>query len=141
MPDKGTQQDQVGHHEHNVLDRLGETCPHCGTHHRVLSSLPDAPLVESRIDSLRERNEIAFIRGIGMMFGETFGLDTDESATEDLVISTSSSTKLLSRHAGTGWVVEQEIEHESDENPTDVGQRVWMDFSSMLSEEISQQFS
>ena len=76
-----------------------------------------------------------------MMFSETFGLDTDESATGDLVISTKSSTKLLSRHAGTGWVVEQEVDHEPDDDPSDVGFEVWTTFSSMLAEEVSRQLS
>ena len=63
MPHDSTQ--SVGsQHGHDVTNPLGETCLDCGTHHRVLSSFPDAPFTDSRIESLRERDDVAFIAAL-----------------------------------------------------------------------------
>lgn len=56
-----------------------------------------------------------------------------EEATEDIALSTADSTKLLSRYSGTGWVVEQEIMHDPDEDPEQVGLLVQMEASERLS--------
>ena len=127
--------------EDHVHGNLGEVCSSCGTHHRLIESIPDRPLTRSEIDDLGDNDSIEFIRGVSFMFGETLtGMDTDEEATEDLVISTAASTKAVSRHPGTGWVVEQEVDHEDDEDPADVGMEVWMEMSSMMAESMHAAF-
>lgn len=123
--------------QHHAADHLGEECPSCGVVHRVVESLPDKPLSRGGIDSLEGSENIAFAEGVEFFFGEMAGPNADE-ATENLVLSMSSSTRLLSRYAGTGWVVEQEIEHETDEDPEQVGRELWMEASQHLSEAMNE---
>lgn len=109
-------------------EHLGEECPNCGVVHRVIESLPDKPLSWTEVESLEDSERIAFAQGIEFMSGGMFGMDAQE-VTENVVLSTSSSSMLLSRYLGTGWVVEQEAEHGDDESPKEVGQELWMEAS------------
>lgn len=126
--------------EHHAADHFGEECPGCGTVHRVLESLPDQPLTTSQIEELRDSENIAFIRGLALVSGGLVGYDTDEEMTEDIVLSTESSTKVLSRYDGTGWVVDIEEPHHDGEDPAVVGEETWMKASQHLSTAMQEAF-
>jgi hypothetical protein len=125
--------------QHHAPEHLGEECPSCGVVHRVVESIPDKPLSRTAIDSLEASEGIEYAEGVEFFFGEMAGPNAEE-ATENLILSTSSSTKLLSRYAGTGWIIEQEIEHEPDEDPEQVGQELWMEASQHLSAAMNEVF-
>lgn len=126
--------------EHHAAGHFGEECPQCGTVHRVLDSLPDQPLTRSQIQGLRDSDQIEFARGIMFMSGGIFGYDTDEELTEDVVLSTAASTKVLSHYDDTGWVVEMESEHADDDDPTEVGEQMWAEGSQHLSDAVNAAF-
>lgn len=126
--------------EHHAAGHFGEECPECGTVHRVLDSLPDQPLTRSQIAGLQDSENILFTRGLMFMSGGVFGYDTDEELTEDLVLSTDASTKVLSRFEGTGWVVEMESDHADDDDPVEVGEQMWAEGSQHLSEAVNAAF-
>jgi len=126
--------------EHHAADHFGEKCPECGTVHRVLDSLPDQPLAMSQVESLRESDSLEFVRGVMFMSGGLLGYDTDEDLTDDLVLSTEGSTKVLRHYEGTGWVVEMEADHEPEENPEEVGKEMWAEASQHASEAMSDVF-
>lgn len=94
----------------------------------------------SQIESLRESDKIAFVRGVSFMSSGLLGYDTEEDLTEDLVLSTEASTKVLSHHEGTGWVVEMESDHEQEEAPVEVGEEMWMEATHHMSEAMSEAF-
>lgn len=125
--------------QHHTPEHLGEECPSCGVVHRVVESIPDKPLSRKAIDSLEDSDGIEFAEGVEFFFGEMAGSNAEE-ATENLVLSTSTTTLLLSRYAGTGWVVEQEIEHRPDEDPEEVGRDIWMEASQHLSQAMNEVF-
>jgi hypothetical protein len=121
--------------EHHPPDHLGEKCEGCGTVHRVLDSIPDRALTPGAVEAIRESDGIEFVRGIA--FVPDPGVDGGKGeSTEDLVLSTSTSTMLLSRYRGTGWVVEQEIDHSPDEEPRQVGHELWAEASKDLTDEV-----
>lgn len=114
---------------------IGETCPDCGTHHRLLESIPNQPLTRSALDSIRDGDGITFARGIGWFFGEIVGAGTDDEVTEDIVLGTQSKALLLSLYE-PGWVVDLEAEPRDDVDETveDVARELWMQSSQGLSE-------
>lgn len=123
--------------DHHTPDHLGEKCPHCGVVHRILESLPDKPLSGSAIDALEDSPSVVFAQGVVFFSGDMASPNAEET-TESLVLSTASTTRLLSRYAGTGWVVEQEIEHGRNEDPEQVGQELWAEAAQHLSEAINE---
>lgn len=114
---------------------IGETCPDCGTHHRVLESIPNQPLTRSALESIRDGDGITFARGIGWFFGEIVGAGTDDEVTEDIVLGTQEKALLLSLYE-PGWVVDLEAEprEDVDETVEDVARELWMQSSQGLSE-------
>lgn len=114
---------------------IGTTCSECGTHHRVIESIPNQPLTRSLLDDLRETDAFTFAQGVGWMFGEIVGSGTDEEVTEDIIIATDSKVMHLSLYE-PGWVVELEAEPRDDVDETveDVAQELWMQTSQGLSE-------
>lgn len=119
---------------HHPPEHLGEECPKCGVVHRVLESLPDKPLSQSAIQSIEESENFAYARGIAV---HSDGSD-EGMVTDDLVLSSPASTLLLSRYPGTGWVVEQEIEHQPEDDPREVGAEVRETASQHLAGAISE---
>lgn len=124
----------------HAVERIGTTCEGCGTHHRVFEKLDDKPISESAMNKLEQADTIKFIQGIAMMSGGLLGVETDQEVTKDIVLSTASKTMHLSQYKGHGWVVEQEIEHEDDEDPEEVGFQLWAERSSMLAEGMKDMF-
>lgn len=124
--------------ESHAPDRLGEQCPECGTHHRVIESIPDKPLSDEELESLRESEGVEFVRSLILMSGGLVGRDDAEEVTETIVLSTSARSLALQRYGGTGWVVEVEVEHESDDDPVEVGMDVWMEGSQYASAALSE---
>jgi transcription initiation factor IIE alpha subunit len=118
---------------HTVV-HLGETCPVCGTYHRVVETISNSPLTTTAIDQLEESKKVHFARGVGMMGGSVHGVKTDELVSETLVFSTKSSTCVLSRFEEAGWIVAREIEHEESDIPSEVGEAVWLEESAKFSE-------
>lgn len=112
----------------HITDRIGETCPDCGTHHRVVPSLGEHQLTTGAVRGLEESERVHFAREL-LVFGGSAG-----EVTEDLVLSTDRSTLALSLYDGHGWVVTQEIEHAADEDPEEVGRGLWAELSQELGE-------
>lgn len=118
---------------------IGETCPDCGTHHRVLESLPAHQLTMDVLESIRDSDGIAFARGIGWFYD---GSSEDSvETTEDIVLATQSKAMLLSLYE-PGWVVELEEEprEDADETVEDVARELWMQSSQGLSEAMHDVF-
>lgn len=109
---------------------IGETCPECGTHHRVVESIPSQPFTRSLLDDLRESTNFTFVQGTNWISGKNLGLGTDEEVTEDLILGTQTKAMHL-RLYDPGWVVELEEEPYEDEDETveDVAQQMWMHVS------------
>jgi hypothetical protein len=106
---------------------IGETCPECETHHRVVESIPSRPFTRPLIDDLRENSSFTFVQGTNWRSGQSLGLSTDEEVTENLIIGTQTKAMHL-RLYDPGWVVELEEEpyqHE-DETVGDVAQAMLM---------------
>jgi len=112
---------------------IGEICPDCGTHHRVLESIPAQPLTRSALESIEDSDGITFARGIGWFYDGTS--DGDDETTEDIVLGTQKKALLLSLYQ-PGWVVDLEAEPREDEDETveDVARDLWMQSSQGLSE-------
>jgi hypothetical protein len=97
--------------------QLETTCDRCGTHHRVVESMPNRPFDPD--DVARLDRSCAFVAAIGSR-------SADESPTTNtLVVSTAGATRLLRRATDHGWVVDRERDHREDEAPTTVGLEVF----------------
>lgn len=105
---------------------IGETCPECGTHHRVVGSIPPQPLTRSLLEDLRASPNFTVARGVGWTSGESVGFNTDEEVTEEIVLATETKALLL-RLYDPGWVVELEAEPREDDDETveDVATEMW----------------
>lgn len=115
---------------------IGEVCPECGTHHRLVEPIPSHPLTRSLVDDLRESTKFTFVQGTNWINGAHIGLSTDEEVTEDLILGTQTKAMYLQLY-DPGWVVELEEEPYEDENETveDVAQEMLM-FVSQGQEEV-----
>jgi len=104
---------------------LGEVCPECGTHHRVIESIPAQPLTQSLVEELRESTNFTFVRGTNWISAKDLGLSTDQEVTEDLIIGTQTKALYLKLYE-PGWVVEIEEKPFEDEDETveDVAQEI-----------------
>jgi hypothetical protein len=114
---------------------IGTTCPDCGTHHRILDSLPAHPLTPSILESLRDSESVSFCRGIEWIDSRAVGVDAGEDVTENIVLATEGSALLLSLY-DPGWVVEFEEEPEDGEDIQQVAETMWTSHSQMLGEAL-----
>lgn len=121
-------------------EHIGGYCPDCGTHHRVVESIPARPLRMSEVDSLKESDDIVFCMQLMWMSGDMAGMDTDEDVTEDIVLTNETVTRLLSLYKGHGWVVEVEEEHGEDEAAEDVATDVYVEATNMVSGAMKEAF-
>lgn len=110
---------------------IGEVCPDCGTHHRVLETLPAKPLTRSAIESLTEGEIIHYAQGIGWRDPEFLGVDGDDDVTENLVLATDGSVVVV-RLYEPGWVVEYEETPAEDEDVEQLGKKIWNQASNDL---------
>lgn len=117
----------------HATEHLGEVCPDCGTHHRVIRSLPAKQITHSALDSLKESDEIVFAEGIMWMSGNMAGVSGDEEVTDEIVLGTKSSAMILHLY-DEGWVVEIEEKPDNDETPEERARDIWAEASKMASE-------
>jgi hypothetical protein len=121
-------------------EHIGGYCPNCGTLHRVIESIPARPLRMTEVESMRDSDNVVFCMGVMMMSGGLVGMDTEEDVTEDIVLATEVSTRLLSLYRDHGWVVEVEVEHEEDESAEEVAMDVYRDAATMSSDAMNEAF-
>lgn len=117
----------------------GTECSECGTHHKILDSLPARPLAEREVDSLDEDTSIALAEPVNLMVAEVMGVEDAEWATENIVLGTSESARVVSLHEGVGWVVQ--MEEPLDCNcctPREHGENFLLDSSEMLKSTIEE---
>jgi len=120
--------------EHDLTDYLDvEECPVCYTNHRVVESLPDKPLTKSYVGKLDDQ----------LPYAEATFPPEDKvvdaipaNITDNLIISTESSTKILQYMMEYGWVVGEEIEHYGEAEPEEVGKQAWKHYNEEFQEWI-----
>lgn len=115
-------------------EHIGGYCPHCGTLHRVIESIPARPLRTSEVRSISESDDIVLCREIMAMSGDMAGMSTDEEVTEDIVLANETAARVLTFYRGHGWVVEIEEEYGESESPEEVAEEVYQDAANMGSE-------
>lgn len=106
---------------------IGGHCPNCGTHHRVIESIPERPLRMSEVKSLKESNDVILCMSVMGMSGDMAGMDTDEEVTEEIVVGGETATRVLSLYRGHGWVVDIEVEVRDDESAEEVARDVYIE--------------
>lgn len=113
--------------EHNLVDYLDESeCPVCHTNHRVVESLPEMPLTEAYVERLDER--LPYVRGTFPPEDEVADY-IPTSITDNLIISTENSTRILQFMIEHGWVVAEEIEDHGEMKPEEVGEQAWRHYN------------
>jgi len=117
----------------HATEHLGEVCPDCGTHHRVIESLPAKQMTLSALENLKESDGIVFAEGIMWMSGSMAGVSGDEEVTDEIVLGTENSAMILQLY-DEGWVVEIEEEPDDDETPEERARDVWNEASKIASE-------
>lgn len=108
-------------------EHIGEHCPDCGIHHRVIESIPARPLRTSEIDSLKESDDLILCLETEWRSGEAAGMSTDEKVTDNIVVGSETAARVLSLYRGHGWVVDTEVEVQDDESARDVATRLYID--------------
>jgi len=124
----------------HTSEHIGEICPECGTHHRVIESLPAKQFTRSALEKLKESEGIVFAEGIMWMSPGLAGASGDEEVTDDIVLGTKNSAMVL-RLYDEGWVVEIEEEPREDETPEECAREVWMEGSNVASEAMHEAFN
>lgn len=120
--------------EHDLTEYLDvEECPVCYTNHRVVESLPDKPLTKSYVEKLDDQ----------LPYAEATFPPEDKvvdaipaNITDNLIISTEASTKILQYMMEYGWVVGEEIEHYGEAEPEEVGKQAWNHYNEEFQEWI-----
>lgn len=110
---------------HYPPDYLNESCPVCGTTHRLLERFPNRLLTESEIESIRNTDGVSFARGVCPVPGEETKYKTDEDMTGTFVLSTPEWTKVAVYYTDVGWIVERAVELIDGEYPEEVGEIAW----------------
>lgn len=114
-------------------DNMAGICAECGTDHRLIESLPNQPLNVDHFETIESREGIVLARSIVAIPGDIVGSDADK-VTEDAVIATPNSVRVLSRYQEAGgWVVTQELDVPDDRDP--------MEFALEVYSEISEEFA
>lgn len=114
-------------------EHLGEVCPECGTHHRVIESLPAKPFTHGALDRLKQSERIVFAEGIMWMSPGMLGVSGDDEVTDEIVLGTKNSAMIL-QLGDEGWMVEIEEEPADDETPEECARDVWREASNIASE-------
>lgn len=122
-------------------EHIGGYCPHCGTHHRVIESIPARPLRTNEVRSINQSDDIVLCREIMAMSGEMAGMSTGEEVTEDIVLADETAARVLTFYRDYGWVVEIEEEYAEGESPEEVAEEVYQDAASMSSEAMEMAFN
>lgn len=115
--------DRQGRGEHDPTAYLNDDeCPICSTNHRVVDALPARPLSRSAINELEDADEIAFAKGIFISLDDLAEQEVEDTGT--VVLSTSGATRVVSL-LDPGWVVDREIDHVGQTDPSEFGSAVW----------------
>lgn len=110
-------------------DNMEGVCAECGTDHRVLESLPNQPLNVDHFETIESRDGIVLARSIIAVPGDIVGADADK-VSEDAVIATSKTVRVLSRYQDAGgWVVTQELDVPDDRSPIDFAVDVYSELA------------
>lgn len=120
-----------------ATEHIGGYCPDCGTHHRVIDSIPARPLRMIEVGSMSDSEDVVLCRAVMGMSGDMAGMDTDEEVTEDIVLATEKSSRVLHLYREHGWVVEAEVEHREDESAKEVAEDVYQDAANMSADAMS----
>ncbi len=124
--------------EHDLTDYLDvDECPVCFTNHRVVDSLPDKPLTKSYVEKLDD--QLPYVKGTFPPEGEVVD-EVPTHITDNLIISTGSSTRIIQYLVDCGWVVGEEIDHPEDVEPNEVGQQAWQHYDAEFREWILEKF-
>lgn len=99
----------------------GEVCPECGTHHRIVESIPARPLRVSELDELAESDKVALAMPVVAVFGNMAESEEGEETTREIVLSTVNAARILSFEPEHGWVVADERKHEEEDDPVEMG--------------------
>lgn len=117
----------------HATEHLGEVCPDCGTHHRVIESLPAKQITYSALEKLQESEKIVFAEGIMWMSGNVAGVSGDEEVTDEIVLGTKESAMILQLY-DEGWVVEIEEKPDDGETTEERARDIWAEASNVASE-------
>lgn len=105
-------------------EHIGEVCPDCGTHHRVIEALPSRPLTRETIASLEASDGIVYAQGVLWLPPDAAGIDADADVTEDIVLATPDTVLFLVLYE-PGWVVDQEFNPGDDETAAELADDLW----------------
>ncbi|MBP2250470.1 hypothetical protein J2754_000779 [Halarchaeum solikamskense] len=115
--------DRQGHSEHDPTAYLNDDeCPICSTNHRVVDALPARPLSRSAINELKDADRVAFAKGVFISLDDSAEQDVEDTGT--VVLSTSDTTQVVSL-LDPGWVVDREINHVGQTDPSEFGSAIW----------------
>lgn len=124
--------------DHDLTEYLDvRECPVCYTNHRMVESLPDKPLTKSYVEKLDD--QLLYVRGTFPPECEVVD-EVPTHITDNLIISTESSTRIIQYHVDCGWVVGEVIEHPEDVEPEEVGQQAWEHYDAEFREWILEKF-
>lgn len=114
----------------------GEVCPECGTHHRVVGSIPARPLRVSELDEMEESEKMALAMPVVTAFGNMAESDDGTETTREIVLSTTEKAHILSFESEHGWVVASESEHQDGEDPKEAGLMLQQVYSMAMFDEL-----
>jgi hypothetical protein len=113
--------------EHDLMNYLDvEECPVCYTNHRVVESLPDKPLTATYVEKLDD--QLPYAKATFPPEDEVVD-SIPTNITDNLIMSTESSTRILQYMMEEGWVVGEEIEHHGEIEPEEVGEQAWKHYN------------
>ena len=121
-------------------EHIGGYCPHCGTHHRVIESIPARPLRTSEIQSMNDSENVVLCREFMGMSGDMVGMSGDEDVTEGIVLATETAARVLTFYRDHGWVVDAEEEYGDNQSPKEVAEEVYQDAANMNTEAMKSAF-
>lgn len=87
-----------------------------------MDALPPRPLSRPSINKLKDTDRIAFAKGIFISLDDSVDQDVEDTGT--VVLSTSDATHVVSLF-DPGWVVDREIDHVGQTDPTEFGSAIW----------------
>ena len=117
-------------------DATGEVCPECGTHHRVIESIPARPLRRSERDEREDSETVALAMPMVAAFGAMAESGDGSETTREIVLSTMERAYVLSFEPNHGWVVASEREHQEDEDPIESGMMLQQVHSMAMFDEL-----
>ncbi|GGN14634.1 hypothetical protein GCM10009021_13640 [Halarchaeum nitratireducens] len=87
-----------------------------------MDALPARPLSRSAINELKDADRVAFAKGVFISLDDSAEQDVEDTGT--VVLSTSDTTQVVSL-LDPGWVVDREINHVGQTDPSEFGSAIW----------------